>query len=91
MLAKEAKLVVALRDGKDKDDSSSSLQTAQALGEIRKKCTLKTLSLIQDVADSFLALSDIRDGKGVLSNPLILSSCGLLSALISTHKNWSAC
>ncbi|KAI5076555.1 hypothetical protein GOP47_0008620 [Adiantum capillus-veneris] len=91
MLAKELELLVVLSDGKDKDDVESYLRAATALAEVRQKRALKTLSLIQDAADALLALSDIRDGKGFLSNPLILSSCGLLSALISTHKNWSAC
>eukprot|EP00250_Pteridium_aquilinum_P007190 c16963_g1_i1 orf=199-978(-) len=91
MLAKESNLSLALNDGKDRDETKSALRAATTLAEVRQKRVLKTLSIIQDLADALLALSDIRDGKGVLSNPLILSSCGLLSALISTHKNWSAC
>ncbi|MCO5552300.1 hypothetical protein L7F22_005812 [Adiantum nelumboides] len=90
MLVKESKLLVALTDGKDKE-VEPYVRTATALAELRQKRALKTLSTAQDLADALLALSDIRDGKGFLSNPLILSSCGLLSALISTHKNWSAC
>ncbi|KAF2324521.1 hypothetical protein GH714_015023 [Hevea brasiliensis] len=45
-------------------------------------------STIEDFADGSMALADIRDGKGRLSAPLLVSFAGLLSALISAHKNW---
>ncbi|XP_028794200.1 peroxisomal membrane protein 11A-like [Neltuma alba] len=61
------------------------------LNRLREKKLLKKLSLIQDVADGFMALDDILDGRGPLSRPLFVSSAGLLSALISTHKNWVSC
>lgn len=61
------------------------------LSKLREKKLLKKLSLIQDLADGFMALDDILDGKGPLSRPLLVSSAGLLSALISTHKNWVSC
>ncbi|KAL0314730.1 UNVERIFIED_CONTAM: Peroxisomal membrane protein 11A [Sesamum angustifolium] len=52
---------------------------------------MKRLSMVQDLADGLMALADIRDGRGRLSTPLLVSSAGLLSALISTHKNWISC
>ncbi|CAH9125748.1 unnamed protein product [Cuscuta epithymum] len=52
---------------------------------------MKRLSILQDFADALMALADIRDGRGLFSGQLILSSAGLLSALISTHKNWVSC
>ncbi|RZC55113.1 hypothetical protein C5167_013964 [Papaver somniferum] len=59
--------------------------------KVEEKKLMKKLSIVQDFADGLMALSDIRDGKGFISNPLLLSSAGLLSALISTHKNWVSC
>ncbi|XP_043712124.1 peroxisomal membrane protein 11A-like [Telopea speciosissima] len=62
--------------------------------EIRKlelKRLMKKLSIVQDFADGLMAFADIRDGKGLISSPLLLASAGLLSALISTHKNWLSC
>ncbi|XP_054807534.1 peroxisomal membrane protein 11A-like [Prosopis cineraria] len=61
------------------------------LNKLREKKLMKRLSLIQDLADGFMALDDILDGKGQFSRPLLVSSAGLLSALISTHKNWVSC
>ncbi|XP_050210429.1 peroxisomal membrane protein 11A [Mercurialis annua] len=61
------------------------------MGKLREKLVMKKLSIVQDFADGLMALADIRDGKGRLSAPLLLSSAGLLSALISTHKNWISC
>ncbi|KAL9245029.1 hypothetical protein vseg_018728 [Gypsophila vaccaria] len=60
---------------------------------LKEKVLLKRLSIVQDLADAFMALADIRDSKkgGYLSSPLFLSCAGLLSALISTHKNWVSC
>ncbi|GKV04802.1 hypothetical protein SLEP1_g16909 [Rubroshorea leprosula] len=59
--------------------------------KLREKKLMKTLSTVQDLADGLMALADIRNGKGSLSGPLLVSSAGLLSAIISTHKNWVSC
>ncbi|XP_047976606.1 peroxisomal membrane protein 11A [Salvia hispanica] len=62
------------------------------LRKLREKKVMKRLSVVQDLADGLMALADIRDGGGgVLASPLLLSSAGMLSALISTHKNWISC
>jgi hypothetical protein len=91
MIAKESKLRIALEKREEGTISDDPRGIEKMVSQIRQKRTLKILSLIQDLSDTFLALSDIRDGKGALSNPLLLSCCGLLSSLISTHKNWVAC
>lgn len=76
-------------------DQSEALENsgnyALEISQLHQKQMLKLVSIIQDLADGVMALSDICDGKGFLSNPLLLSSAGLLSALISTQKNWSSC
>ncbi|OVA18660.1 Peroxisomal biogenesis factor 11 [Macleaya cordata] len=59
--------------------------------KMREKKSMKKLSIVQDFADGLMAFSDIRDGKGFYSSPLLLASAGLLSAIISTHKNWLSC
>ncbi|KAK4796565.1 hypothetical protein SAY86_028891 [Trapa natans] len=63
----------------------------ERLRKLREKKLMKRLSILQDLADGLMALADIRDGNGRFSGPLLLSSAGLLSALISTHKNWISC
>ncbi|KAF5468429.1 hypothetical protein F2P56_012581 [Juglans regia] len=67
------------------------LEEEQRLRKLREKKLMKKLSIVQDFADGLMALADIRDGKGRLSAPLFVSCAGLLSALISTHKNWVSC
>lgn len=65
----------------------------EALAGIRFKRTLKVLSLIQDLSDSLLALADVVDEDKqlrFLKNASFLAGAGLLSALISAHKNWVA-
>ncbi|GFY86143.1 peroxin 11A [Actinidia rufa] len=59
--------------------------------KLREKKFMKKLSIVQDLADGLMALADVRDGQGRLSAPILMSSAGLLSALISTHKNWLSC
>lgn len=59
--------------------------------KLRMKMMMKKLSIVQDMADALMAVADIRDGRGKLSAPLVVSGAGLLSALISTHKNWVSC
>lgn len=63
----------------------------ERMRKLRDKKLMKRLSVVQDLADGLMALADIRDGKGRLSAPLLLSSAGMVSALISTHKNWVSC
>lgn len=63
----------------------------ERLRKLRFKETMKRLSIVQDLADALMALADIRDGKGVIFGPLSVSFAGLVSALISTHKNWISC
>lgn len=63
----------------------------EKLRKVREKKMLKRLSVVQDLADGLMALADIRDGKGRFTGPLVLSFAGLLSAVISTHKNWLSC
>ncbi|KAK6245363.1 hypothetical protein SCA6_008453 [Theobroma cacao] len=59
--------------------------------KLREKKLMKKLSVVQDLADGLMALADIQDGKGRFSDPLVVSCAGLLSAFISTHKNWVSC
>ncbi|KAI6688890.1 hypothetical protein NL676_025718 [Syzygium grande] len=61
------------------------------LRKLREKKLMKKLSVVQDLADGLMALADIRDGEGRLAGPLLVSCAGLVSALISTHKNWVSC
>ncbi|CAA7048073.1 unnamed protein product [Microthlaspi erraticum] len=63
----------------------------EKMKKLKEKKTLKVLSILQDLADGLMTIADLRDGKGVLSAPNVISSAGLFSALISTHKNWISC
>lgn len=72
-------------------DGNTAEKEAGELQNLRTKSLLKRLSIIQDIADGLMAVGDLQDGKGFLSNPIIVASAGLLSALISTHKNWTSC
>ncbi|KAK2660483.1 hypothetical protein Ddye_007016 [Dipteronia dyeriana] len=63
----------------------------QRMKKLREKKLLKKLSIVQDFADALMTVADIRDGKGTLLGPLFVASAGLLSAIISTHKNWVSC
>nr|XP_028950503.1 LOW QUALITY PROTEIN: peroxisomal membrane protein 11A-like [Malus domestica] len=63
----------------------------ERLSKLREKKMMKRLSVVQDSADALMALADIRDGGGPFLGPLSISLAGMLSALISTHKNWVSC
>lgn len=66
-------------------------EEADKMRKLKEKSLLKRLSVVQDLADGLMALADIRDGNGLFLGPLSVSCAGLLSALISTHKNWVSC
>ncbi|XP_009364643.1 peroxisomal membrane protein 11A [Pyrus x bretschneideri] len=63
----------------------------EKLSKLREKKMMKRLSVVQDSADALMALADIREGGGPFLGPLSISLAGMLSALISTHKNWVSC
>lgn len=87
---REKESVLASKISSVTREAQVSEKYAAEICQLREKQVLKVVSIIQDLADGLLALADIRDGKGTLSNPLLLASAGLLSALISAQKNWSA-
>ncbi|KAJ4896541.1 Peroxisomal membrane protein 11A [Raphanus sativus] len=69
-------------------EMSREVGDEEKMKKLKEKKTLKVLSVLQDVADGLMTIADLRDGKGVLSAPSVISSAGLFSAVISTHKNW---
>lgn len=85
----EACLLSSIEIMDTRGDSTKSEE--EKLKKLREKKLLKKLSVVQDVADGLMAVADIRDGKGRLSGPLLMASAGMLSAIISTHKNWLSC
>ncbi|KAL4441469.1 hypothetical protein ABPG77_001973 [Micractinium sp. CCAP 211/92] len=73
--------------------------SAKALaGEIqllRTRRTLRTLGLVQDLADLLMVLPDLRGGASkagrlgaTLSTPAVLALAGLVSGCLSAYKNW---
>uniref|UniRef100_A0A8R7Q6Q5 Peroxisomal membrane protein 11A n=1 Tax=Triticum urartu TaxID=4572 RepID=A0A8R7Q6Q5_TRIUA len=67
------------------------LQRLSAWAELVGYVGSITIKLEEDVADAFMALGDVTNGKGLLGSSTLTASAGLLSALISTHKNWNSC
>ncbi|CAM6018469.1 unnamed protein product [Sphagnum balticum] len=90
LLEKETRLIQGIQK-KSEDGIGGPVTDIKELQEVQEKRTMKMLSIIQDFADSLLALTDIRDSNGVLDNKFLLAFAGLLSALISAQKNWKSC
>jgi len=89
LLEKETRLIQGIQ--KKSEDGIGGVTDIKELQEVQEKRTMKMLSIIQDFADSLLALTDIRDSNGILDNKFLLAFAGLLSALISAQKNWKSC
>ncbi|CAK9312637.1 unnamed protein product [Citrullus colocynthis] len=70
---------------------NGNLKEEEKMKKLRAKMLMKKLSIVQDFADGFMAAANISDGDGRFSGPLLISCVGLLSALISAHKNWISC
>jgi hypothetical protein len=87
-LGEVAKMESSIQTMRLKEDCG---EENEAVRTMRQKLLLKRLSVVQDVADAFMALGDVTDGKGLLGSSTLTASAGLLSALISTHKNWNSC
>ncbi|KAL5209684.1 hypothetical protein ABZP36_005307 [Zizania latifolia] len=79
-------------------ESSVKMRRKEGCGEesevmraLRGKLLLKRMSVVQDVADVVMVLGDVTGGKGLLGSSTLMAFAGLLSALISAHKNWNSC
>lgn len=83
MAKMESSIKKRLTEGGEEDN--------EAVRTMRGKLLLKRMSVVQDVADAVMALGDVTDGKGLLGSSTLMASAGLLSALISAHKNWNSC
>ncbi|KAG2491587.1 hypothetical protein HYH03_010154 [Edaphochlamys debaryana] len=52
---------------------------------------LRLALVVQDLADSVMAINDVTGGKHAgLNSPLVLALAGLTSGAISFYKNWNA-
>lgn len=89
IMEQEAKLLQGMR--KKAEGGIGPVMEIKELQALQAKRLMKTLSIVQDFADSLLALTDIRETNGVLDNPFLLALAGLVSALISAQKNWKNC
>lgn len=69
-------------------DADANKALEYEVGMLRARRLQRIVAVVQDCADMLLAVNDIRDGKGTLNNPVLLCLAGLLSALLSAHKNW---
>lgn len=92
--ALRGELVARYRASGGRADSVPAEAVAR-LRRLRAARRLRSAAIAQDAADSLLAISDLLDGKGgalgkAVSHPALLALCGLLSAAVSTHKNWAA-
>lgn len=75
------------------DSAASAKSLCSEIRLLRQRRLLRTLSLVQDAADLLMLLPDLRPPRpgrerGLLYHPATLSLCGLLSGLLSAHKNW---
>ncbi|KAL5777961.1 hypothetical protein ACOSP7_010887 [Xanthoceras sorbifolium] len=59
--------------------------------KLREEKLMNILTIVQDLAEGWMALADIRGEKGRLSRPLLLAFAGLLSVVISSYSTWVSC
>lgn len=81
--------VLELRKIGEIESAAAAASSEEEVRKLREKKKMKRLSVVQDLADALMALADIREG--IALPPAVTSSAGLLSAVISTHKNWVSC
>ncbi|EEE58900.1 hypothetical protein OsJ_10529 [Oryza sativa Japonica Group] len=66
-------------------------EESEVVRTLSRKLLLKLMSLVQDMVDSAMTVGDVTGRKGLLGSSTLMASAGLLSALISVHKNWNSC
>ncbi|GBF91823.1 hypothetical protein Rsub_04928 [Raphidocelis subcapitata] len=82
--ALRARAAKAAKDGAPPDPA-----TPRRIAALRSQRVLRAAFVVQDLSDALLALSDITDGRYArLSHPVVLALAGLVSAAVSSYKNW---
>lgn len=80
-----------VRDLRELRSKSEAVDGDEERRRLKEKMVMKQLSIVQDLADALMAVGDVRDGKGPMTGPMLMATAGLVSAAISTHKNWNSC
>mmetsp|Transcript_4933 Transcript_4933/g.10613 ORF Transcript_4933/g.10613 Transcript_4933/m.10613 type:complete len:241 (+) Transcript_4933:225-947(+) len=89
LAVRESKLLVTL-DKKRKEEGVLDQAAERELRVVRAARALRVALIVQDLADSTLAVNDIRGGSDpLLSHPVLLAVAGLISASVSSYKNWT--
>jgi hypothetical protein len=71
--------------------SPAELDLERRIASLRSARALRAAFVVQDLADALLALADITDGRYErMSHPVVLAVAGLVSAAVSSYKNWTA-
>ncbi|KAI8476804.1 MAG: peroxisomal biogenesis factor 11 [Monoraphidium minutum] len=72
-----------------KDGVPPDAAVIKQIAALRSSRVLRTAFVVQDLADGLLALSDITEGRYKrMSHPVVLALAGLVSAGVSSYKNW---
>lgn len=73
-------------EGADKEQAEA---IRRELAMLRARRFLRTLAVVQDIADALLTLPDLGEGSlAPVKSKAVLAFAGLVSAAISIHKNW---
>lgn len=79
-------------DGGDEGEGGEPPEAAEIsrqIASLRSQRVLRSAFVVQDCADGLLALADITDGRYErVSHPVVLAVAGLVSAAVSSYKNW---
>ncbi|KIZ05647.1 hypothetical protein MNEG_2316 [Monoraphidium neglectum] len=80
-----ARLLKAAKDGE------ADPEIVKQISDLRTARVLRAAFVVQDMADGLLALADITDHRyQQVSHPVVLALAGLVSAAVSTYKNWGS-
>jgi hypothetical protein len=87
--APAAAAAAAAAAGLDPDVAAALKGLRTEIRLLRARRVLRTLGLVQDLADLLMVLAEVRPSKtGLLSRPAVLALAGLLSGCLSAYKNW---
>lgn len=70
------------------EDSASAKALAAEVRLLRTRRVLRTLGLVQDLADLLQVLADVRESTGLMGHAAVLAAAGLVSGGVSAYKNW---
>lgn len=90
-LLKQEAMLMAKLDKMRKEEGVLDSMLSKELAKLQYQRYMRLAFIVQDLADATIALNDVTTYKaGFIGRPAAVAIAGLISAFVSSYKNWTS-